>query len=1302
MKRAAAFLTAAVMLFSVNGTAVPAFAAAEQQSADSEDGRITWTLDSGTGVLTVTGSGEMPDYASPADAPWHHERADITEIVVEAGVTAVGQNAFADCTKLTEAVLPDGLLRIGESAFSRSRKLCTVQLPDSVTEIQDFAFYSCALPDVTLPSHLMTVSAAAFENNHSLQAYRIAGNSRFRTEDGLLYSADFTELIAYPIGRTETAVQIPDTVTQIGGYAFCHSTFLQSIVLPDGLSDIGKAAFFHCTALEDIRFPDCAVTVGWNALASAPYLELIRDAEGFAVTNSGLLLDTAPLDGEVCLPPSVRFIGREAVKKLQCTSLTVPDGCTVLPSAFADMDSLAVLSIGTDCTVGAEAFEGCDALETVTIGTGTDIAEKAFRGCCGLIYMTAAEDCKIGSAAFDGCTALWSAVMGTGTAFEANAFRGCTALTDLQYDRQVCGGSYTDDPDGRYHMAESRLMLLDEGAVRAGTLGITHGLMTDEYRDILRPKEVYNNGYHIRSKRLEKDYPDTVQELTDADGNIYAAAGYEDSMQLIPYDADKPAQLIENPGYRFGAAAISEKNELFVYWCFQIAKGSNDDPDDNAAELAALAARTENNVISKYDLSGRLLGTCGFAVNDTYSLTPLDTYNANLVVKDGVAACLFCTGRIRTHKEGTDRSYHQCCTFIAADTETMQPISVNYQDGLTMSYHTFGVRMIPTEFGLAAIGQNDGFRGLSVCSWQIKDQTVTPGYLAVNGQYQMFRCSGTADEATGDANSMYLQIGGFAKSGSTYAAAGKSQRFFSSAYYAEQPERQTEYYDVFVSLSDQTLYGDRPDLAGEPRIDAKTGETADRHIIWLTNGDAHESFGAVKVLTLDDGSYCVMWERFADRIFDSVRYVILDTNGNLLRHETEIRNARLSSTSVPPVSKDGKLIWAVTDEAADAFVWYTVDLNAFADEETSVPTEIRSAAEAYGLFLSADSTEYGLCGITQQWAFDSRTNTLLITGHYALSDSDAGWKRYAAEAETLLIAEGITGLGKQTFSQCGQLRRVSLPDTLTEIGDDTFNECTNLTEIKLPEHLTKIGRCAFNQCAGLTAINLPDTLTEIGDDTFNECASLTEIKLPEHLTKIGRCAFNQCAGLTAINLPDTLTEIGDYAFNECTNLTEIDLPERLEVIGCNAFRGCNLRSVIVPASVQHTGDYAFLNETDCMDEIRLLNPAVLIGQNAFGWYGLGSLWQDTKLTVDGYSGSAAQKYTATLYPDVVFHAIKALPGDLNGDEKLSVSDAVLLSRLISEETALKLSENAIQNADFDKNGLIILTDLTGLLSKLTA
>ena len=346
----------------------------------------------------------------------------------------------------------------------------------------------------------------------------------------------------------------------------------------------------------------------------------------------------------------------------------------------------------------------------------------------------------------------------------------------------------------------------------------------------------------------------------------------------------------------------------------------------------------------------------------------------------------------------------------------------------------------------------------------------------------------------------------------------------------------------------------------------------------------------------------------------------------------------------------------MTDEAADAFVWYTVDLNAFADEETSVPTEIRSAAEAYGLFLSADSTEYGLCGITQQWAFDSRTNTLLITGHYALSDSDAGWKRYAAEAETLLIAEGITGLGKQTFSQCGQLRRVSLPDTLTEIGDDTFNECTNLTEIKLPEHLTKIGRCAFNQCAGLTAINLPDTLTEIGD----------------------------------------------YAFNECTNLTEIDLPERLEVIGCNAFRGCNLRSVIVPASVQHTGDYAFLNETDCMDEIRLLNPAVLIGQNAFGWYGLGSLWQDTKLTVDGYSGSAAQKYTATLYPDVVFHAIKALPGDLNGDEKLSVSDAVLLSRLISEETALKLSENAIQNADFDKNGLIILTDLTGLLSKLTA
>ena len=45
---------------------------------------------------------------------------------------------------------------------------------------------------------------------------------------------------------------------------------------------------------------------------------------------------------------------------------------------------------------------------------------------------------------------------------------------------------------------------------------------------------------------------------------------------------------------------------------------------------------------------------------------------------------------------------------------------------------------------------------------------------------------------------------------------------------------------------------------------------------------------------------------------------------------------------------------------------------------------------------------------------------------------------------------------------------------------------------------------------------------------------------------------------------------------------------------------------------------------------------------------------------------------------------------------------MLLSRLISEETALKLSENAVQNADFDKNGSIILTDLTGLLAMLTA
>ena len=1210
-------LCAGCLITAGGGHALPktAWAPGIPAQAAEDVQRIEWALDA-DGTLTVSGTGAMDDFDTTDQIPWFAARQSITAVRIGEGVTSVGRNAFRECGHLTQVYLPDGLERIGENAFNCCIALEALDIPDSVTEIQDFAFYSCAFREAVLPRSLETLAASAFENCHAVQAFEIAENPRFRSEDGILFSSDGTELLAYPPARTDAEVIVPEHVRVIGGYAFNHA-LASRIVLPENTEEIGHRAFLYCTALTDLVFPSHPVTMGRNAFDYSGYLDRIRGEDGFAVANSGMLLEAPALSGDVTLPERIRFLSGDAVRNLNCTSLTVPDGCTVLPQTGAEMTGLTHLVIGQDCTLESRAFANCRLLTDVQIGSGT--------------------------------------------VFTGNVFLDCAQLTALDYDRPDLTYSFADAPAHSYHAAESRLITMEPGTVLSGTLSRTHGQITGE----ADRRAVFNNGFYQRSQQKQMDYPDTVQELTDADGNIYAAFGFEDRVQLFPYDAQKPAVTLSAPALhvtaeylreqktRFGAAAISAQNEVFVYWSVQYQKGETTDQDD-AAELNAIQNHEENNVIAKYDLNGNLLGSCGFDINDTHSLTPLDTYNANLLVRDGVAACLFCSGRTRNTAHSPDHVYHQSCIMIAADTETMQPVYVNMLPA--SGSHTFGVQMIPTDTGVAAIGHNDGERGFGFLSWEIRERTLVPDYPSRSGRRTLFRCSGTAKE---DGNAMYLHIGGFAASASTYAAAGRSQRYYTAQTYKNLPQAASEYYDVFVTVNDQTLCGDGHDLAGEPRTDAQTGETADRNVIWLTENDAHRSAGEVKIVTLEDGAYCVLWEQYTDKAFDSIHYVILDERGFVLRQETEIRGARLSSSSVQPIVQGSRLVWAVTDEITDTFVWYTVDLNRFADPDSGAeyPEELRRMASAQGVTLSAENTKFVMCGLNQYYAYCKAEKTLLIAGSSA---PDVRWSSSTPDVETVCIGEQIALIGAHAFAQCRSLCRVILPESLREIGA--------------------------------------------------------------------------------------------YAFNECAQLKQIHLPQGLEIIADNAFRGTALEAAVIPASVQRIGDYAFLTETDCMNDICILNPETEFGTSAFGKYGLTSIFQGLHLTVYGYADSTARKYMSTLAPDTVFvpisgqcgdHAFWAynasekalhiygsgllyaypagaepwagleirqrygiletepyLRGDVNGDGEVNIADAVLLARLIAEDPELPASILRTKAADLNSDSIVTLTDHAALLRRL--
>lgn len=104
-------------------------------AADAEKG---WSLQDGT--LVITAQGAMQDYGSAAQTPWFKDRGDIRRIVVQKGVTTIGDYAFYGCKNMTSVTLPDTVTQIGKLAFYGCENLNTLTVPDSVLVVEDYAF----------------------------------------------------------------------------------------------------------------------------------------------------------------------------------------------------------------------------------------------------------------------------------------------------------------------------------------------------------------------------------------------------------------------------------------------------------------------------------------------------------------------------------------------------------------------------------------------------------------------------------------------------------------------------------------------------------------------------------------------------------------------------------------------------------------------------------------------------------------------------------------------------------------------------------------------------------------------------------------------------------------------------------------------------------------------------------------------------------------------------------------------------------------------------------------------------------
>ena len=223
------------------------------------------------------------------------------------------------------------------------------------------------------------------------------------------YAFNGTESYRSFIGGIEE-VEIPDTVTEIGSYAFHNFLELKKINIPNSVTRIGQDAFYYCINLTSITIPNSVTSIGYGAFSWCSSLTSIAIPESVTSIESYAFSWCSSLTS-ITIPESVTDIKEASFSS--CSSLTsikLPNNLISIGSnAFHDCSSLASITIPESVTsIGNCAFDGCSSLTSITIPESvTSIGVEAFGYCGSLTNITIPKSVtSIGNYAFDNCSSL--------------------------------------------------------------------------------------------------------------------------------------------------------------------------------------------------------------------------------------------------------------------------------------------------------------------------------------------------------------------------------------------------------------------------------------------------------------------------------------------------------------------------------------------------------------------------------------------------------------------------------------------------------------------------------------------------------------------------------------------------------------------------------------------------------------------------------------------------------------------------------------------------------------------------------
>ena len=394
----------------------------------------TWEL-SDEGVLTISGSGAISDTGAH-DMPWKDLRNDITSIVIDEGITRIGNWVFHSCTEAISVSLPSTLKEIGEQSFLSCSKITQVMLPSGLKSIGGGAFYYCySLTSLTIPGGVENFT----------DAFGFSGLRTLVLEEGIDSVDDYAFCGCYDLKN----VTLPSTVKRIGKYAFSNCSSLANLDIPADVTELGEAALSY-TALSEFEFPEGVNSVEPYVLSGTDITSIVipdrfTEIGDYAFSNCKQLKN-------ITLSKNLTDIGTRAFAYTALTQVDLPDGLETLgDSAFYDCNELTSVTMTDSVQVMEKGvFSDCDNLRSVVLSDYiTEIGHQTFSLCKKLESVNIPASLKtIGNDAFQYCESLRSVTLPEGVErIGSLAFRGCGALEAVVLPASVkeISGGYGND-----------------------------------------------------------------------------------------------------------------------------------------------------------------------------------------------------------------------------------------------------------------------------------------------------------------------------------------------------------------------------------------------------------------------------------------------------------------------------------------------------------------------------------------------------------------------------------------------------------------------------------------------------------------------------------------------------------------------------------------------------------------------------------------------------------------------------------------------------------------------------------------